>query len=173
MFLINSLYYFGSSRLRSSFPFRELLQALTAGDGDSRRRTTPKARYPRQSGNRLYSGSIGRHFARDPPASLFFHHIPRGISPYYVKRICSPKGDQIPLLYDIIARSALRNSASRASSLARTTLKTEVCIDLILAIALRNSTYRALTLAGTARQTCIRNYICHIIYPPLSGLRIH
>ena len=61
------------------------------------------------------------------------------------------------------AISALRDSASRASRLARTTLKTEIRVDLVLTIALSDSAYRALALTGTARQTCIRNYICHIV----------
>ena len=48
--------------------------------------------------------------------------------------------------------------------LAGTTLKTNVRVDLVLAVTLRNCANRALSLTGTTRQTCIRNYICHIIF---------
>jgi hypothetical protein len=57
--------------------------------------------------------------------------------------------------------SALGDSSGRTYTCTGAALDASIRIDVVLRISLRDCSYRALRLAGTARNTRIRNYVCH------------
>jgi hypothetical protein len=55
---------------------------------------------------------------------------------------------------------------NRTYACARTALDASISSDNVLAVALGNAIYRTLRCACTARNTFIRNNICHFVTPP-------
>ena len=74
---------------------------------------------------------------------------------------------QLPFPFDLLAF----DRADRASVFARTAIDAHVRIDLVLRVTLRNRVYGASVRACAARNAIFRNFMCHVLIPPMKLIK--